>query len=240
MASPELIVIKRWTLNQFAVAAIVILLTVLIFFISGYLLGNTDGISLKNEKEQLNKTVEQLTQQLDENQRQLVKLTQISKVDQAANIHAGNSMDTQQQQIRELQRELNFFRSIMAPEESLKGLQVSRFSWQQQEQNTVSWQISLIQAGSQGRSISGFINIELVATQDDKPVILPFINEDKSERFNFRFRYFQHLTGSLKLKDGMVPSSVKIVAYPTLKGQPIIEKQFPWQSDEEKIANVVE
>ncbi len=238
MTSPELIIVKRWTWKQITAAALLIVLSIIIFFISGYLLGDTDGISLRKEKTQLNKTVELLNVQLKESQRQLVKLTQISKVDQAANIHAGNSMDSQHQQIRELQRELNFFRSIMAPEDSQKGLQISRFSWQKGNKGTFNWQISLIQAGSQGRAISGYINIELVAFDNDNQIIIPLLSGDQSERFNFRFRYFQHLTGNLQLKEGLTPSVIKIVAYPTLKGQPILEKVFPWQSDEEKIANV--
>jgi len=238
MASPELIVIKRWTWKKFASLLIAILLVLAIIFVVGYMLGDTDGVSLRNEKRELTETVKQVTDKLTESQRQLVKLTQMSKVEQAASIHAGNSMDSQQQQIRELERELMFFRSIMAPEESEKGLQISRFSWQQHNLETINWQISLIQAGSQGRTISGFVNVELVAMQDGEQKILHLTNEENNEKFNFRFKYFQHLSGNLKLNDDLAPISVNIVAYPTLKGQPIINRQFPWQPDEEKIANV--
>ena len=238
MVSPELIVIKRWTWKQFTVLIISSLLILLLFSVAGYFLGNSDAISMGAENRVLTDTVDQLTIELDDSRRQLVMQKQISKVDQAANLQAGNSMDTQHQQIRDLQRELKFFRSIMAPEESIKGLQISRFHWQKQEPNTYNWQLSLIQAGSQGRSVSGFVNLELIAMRGNERIVLPLSTEEKSDRFNYRFRYFQHLTGSVSIADGLIPVSVKIVAHPTLKGQPSIEKQFPWQSDEEKIANV--
>ncbi len=238
MVSPELIVIKRWTWKQFAIGIAAIFSVFILFYLTGYMMGDADGISLRNEKQQLLGNVRQLTEQLAESERQLVKQTQISKVDQAANVQAGNSLDSQQQQIRELERELTFFRSIMAPEESQKGLQIARFSWQQQDQETINWQISLIQAGSQGRAISGYVMIELLGMQGNKEVILPLKNEKQGDRFNFRFKYFQHLIGSLQLDENIVPRSVNVKAYPTLKGQPIIDIEFPWQPDEENIANV--
>ena len=238
MVSPDLIVIKRWTWKQFTVLIIAAVLLLTLFLLTGYWLGNKDGISLRAEKKQLISTVNELTHQFEDSQRELVMQKQISKVDQAANLHAGNSMDSQHQQIRELERELTFFRNIMAPEESLKGLQISRFTWQKQKTNVINWQLSLSQAGSQGRTISGFANIELVALKDKKEVVVQLLTDDKKERFNYRFRYFQHITGSLIIDAGLVPISIKITAHPTLKGQPSVEKQFPWQSDEEKIANV--
>ena len=238
MVSPELIVIKRWTWKQFTSLIVTIVLVLSLFYVIGYIIGIKDGINLKVENEQLTTTVNEIRTQLDERKRQLVMQEQISKVDQAANLHSGNSMDSQHQQIRELERELNFFRSIMAPEESIKGLQISRFNWQQQEQNTFSWQLSLIQAGAQGNTVSGYVNIELIAMRGQDKVVLPLLTEEQSDRFNYRFRYFQHITGITTIAADLTPVSVAIVARPTLKGQPSIEKQFPWQSDEEKVTNV--
>ena len=165
-------------------------------------------------------------------------LKQISKVDKAANMHAGNSMDSQLQKIRELERELNFFRSIMAPEETVKGLQISRFSWQAIEKGNFNWQLSLIQAGSQGRSLSGVVKAELVAMRGNDEVIIALINEQQAESFNYHFKYFQHLSGSISIADDLVPIAVNVIAKPAINGQPSIEKQFPWQTDEEKLANV--
>ena len=238
MVSPELIVIKRWTWKQFAALISALLLLLVLFSVSGYFLGDKDGISLRIEKRQLTQSVYELTEQLNKSKRQLVMLEQINKVDQAANLHTGNSMDTQQQQIRKLQRELKFFRSIMAPEESIKGLQISEFSWQKLEQDAYSWQLSLIQAGSQGGSLSGYVNVNLTAMRGGETVVIPLSTEQQTDRLNYRFRYFQHLTGNIKIAGDLIPVSVNVVARSTVKGQPSIEKQFPWQSDEEKIANV--
>ena len=130
MASPELIVIKRWTWKQFGFLAFAIAALLLLTATAGYLIGISEAIRLYEENNQLTIKANLLTSQADEVRSKLLMQQQISKVDKAANFHAGNSMDMQLQQIRELERELKFFRSIMAPEETLKGLQIARFSWQ--------------------------------------------------------------------------------------------------------------
>jgi len=244
MVSPDLIIIKRWNWKQFTVLTGAILLVLACFSVSGYLWGVADSIKLNSENQSLLEQVAELESDQETRRRQLVMQKQISKVDQAANYHAGNSMDTQLQQIRELERELKFFRSIMAPEQSIKGLQISRFSRQTSEDGHFSWQLSLIQAGAQGRALSGFVKINLIASKEGKEVIIPILNieqqanKQQSDRYNYRFKYFQHLTGTLKIAEGLVPLSIKVVANPAINGQQSIEKQFPWQADEEKLANV--
>lgn len=238
MVSPDLIIIKRWSVKQFVLLAVACLLLLALVAVTGYLFGISDALSLNQKNLQLSQQIDTLNQKLEEGERSLVMQQQISKVDKAANLHAGSSMDSQLQQIRELERELNFFRSIMAPEETAKGLQVSRFNWQAMENGEINWQLSLIQAGSQGRAISGVVTIELVAMQGNQRVTIPVTNNNQKTNFDYRFKYFQHLTGLLTVPEGLIPLSIDVVAKPALKGQQSVTKSFPWQTDEEKVANV--
>ena len=199
MSSPQLIVVTRWTWKQYTTLVLAMVLIILLFTATGYFMGDKDGIQLRVENNQLTDSVNNLTSQLKVAKRNLVMLKQISKVDRAANLYTGNSMDTQHQQIRKLERELKFFRSIMAPEESIKGLQISRFNWQSQENKTFSWQLSLIQAGSQGGSLSGYVNVDIIAMRGSEQVVIHLLTEKKNERLNYRFRYFQHLTGNITI-----------------------------------------
>ena len=238
MSSPDLIVIKRWTTKQYLLLTLAVLLILFLVAVGGYLYGISDGFKLNRVNSELNTIVSSLKKERDDLQRSLVMQKQISQVDKAANLHAGSSMDSQHQQIRELERELNFFRSIMAPEETEKGLQISRFNWQKLDERTYSWQLSLIQAGSQSRAISGVVKASLILLRGNEKVVLKLTNEDKSANFNYRFKYFQHLSGTIEIADNLVPVSINVVADPAINGQETVEKQFPWQSDEEKIANV--
>jgi hypothetical protein len=238
MDSSELIIVKRKTTKQQLLSAMMTVSVLVIILVAGYWVGNWDGLNLRNENSKLSDVINQMNEQLDNANVQLVKQMQISKVDQVANLHAGSSIDSQHQQIRELERELKLYRSIMAPAETVKGLQISHFNWQQQADNNYSWQLSLSQAGSQGRALSGFVSVSLVAMRGNEEVIVPIIKDEQNKRFGYRFKYFQHLTGNILVSEDLTPLSIKVVAQSTVKGQQSIEKEFPWQSDEEKIANV--
>ena len=72
----------------------------------------------------------------------------------------------------------------------------------------------------------------------NEKIVLALTNEQKTANFNYRFKYFQHLSGSIEIADNLVPISINVIADPAVNGQEVIEKQFPWQADEEKMANV--
>ncbi len=237
MVSPDLIIVKRWTWKQFTALAVTVVLSLVLVSLSGYYFGVKDSVDFYNENQLLKVSQDKLTIEFNELQRKLVMQKQISEVDKAANLYAGNSMDSQYQQIRELEREITFFRSIMAPGETLKGLQISRFSWNQQQAEKFNWQLSLIQAGSQGRALIGEVQINLIALRGDEQVTIALTNEDAAKKFKYRFKYFQHLTGTVTIASDLNPISINVSVKPSA-GKPLIERQFPWQSDEEKIANV--
>jgi len=92
------------------------------------------------------------------------------------------------------------------------------------------------------------VKVNLIASRNGKRVTIPIINLGQAEnkkqqdrfndRFNYRFKYFQHLTGTLTFDEQEVPLSIQVVARPAKSGQQTIEKHFPWQAEEEKLANV--
>jgi hypothetical protein len=238
MPSPELIVVERMTWQRRLGYICLALILLVIVGMTGFFVGNQDGISLRSEKASLENQVQALTEQLTDTKKQLVMLNQLKKVDQEANRQAGSSLDYQQQKIRELERELEFFRSILAPEEADKGLKISRFKWQKSEDGNLGWQLSLIQAGSQGATISGTVAININVLRNNAPETIIVVDESGKERFNYRFRYFQHINGSLAVDPEVKIISADIKVMPSVKGQQIISQQFQWPADEEKVANV--
>lgn len=238
MIAPDLIIIRRWSGKKIflSIAALSSILALLVLM--GYYFGVRHSLYIQDENQTLSSTNLTLLNEIENANKQLIMQKQISLVDKAATVQAGSSMDTQYQQIRELQRQLTFFRSIIAPEETSKGLQISRFNWHQSEDGHINWQLSLIQAGSQGRALSGVAMLELIAMDGQQQVKVALKNEKDLSKFNYRFKYFQYLTGSFELPSNLVPVSVHVIAKPAVAKQPTIEKRFQWQSDEEKIANV--
>jgi len=238
MIAPDLIIIKRWSGKKIGSSALALFLVLALLIFAGYLFGVRHALEIRNDNQILLQSNLDLATELEAINKQLVMQKQISLVDKAATLQAGTSLDSQYQKIRVLQRELTFFRSIIAPEESSKGLQISRFNWHKSDDGHINWQLSLIQAGSQGRLLSGAARLELVAMRGQQQVTLALKDIKNKLDFKYRFKYFQHLSGSFELAKDLVPISVNVSAKPTIAKQPTIEKQFQWQSDEEKIANV--
>jgi len=238
MAAPEYIVIEKWQWQRYTAAAVTIAVILLSLLGLGYYLGNRHSINLIEENENLLAQVETNDSEVDDLQRKLVMQEQINKVEQAASKEAGQSMETQFQKFRELERELSFYRSILAPSEANKGLQISRFHWQAISDNKVGWQVSLLQAGSQGGMMSGTFSMNLISMRGTEEIRTPILNKSNKPDFGFKFRYFQHLTGEMDLTNDIVPVAIEIIAKRYGPRQTPLTKQFPWNPEEETATDV--
>ncbi|MEL0068480.1 MAG: DUF6776 family protein, partial [Gammaproteobacteria bacterium] len=169
----------------------------------------------------------------------LVMQEQINKVEQAANAEAGQSLDSQMLKIRELERELTFYRNILAPGESDKGLQVSQFVLTTTGPVSANWQVSLLQAGSQGNMMQGLATVDLIYLLDGQEQRMEVLNSSGNREFGFKFRYFQHLTGVIDLADNITPIALEVRARQYGTNSVPITKRFDWSStNEQGIANV--
>ena len=238
MNSPDLIIIERWTTRRYLGYGALILLILVAIGLTGYFVGNQQGIAMSAENNDLKNRLAQTTAELTDARRQLVMANQLSKVEKEANRQAGSSLDTKQQRIRELERELKFFRDILAPEEAERGLKINRFQWSLADNGNLGWQVSLIQAGSQGATISGSLTITLNVLRNGQAEQVVVTDTENLDRFNYRFRYFQHVTGSFPLDKDVQLVSAEVKVMPTAKGQEILTEQFNWSADEEKLADV--
>jgi hypothetical protein len=205
----------------------------------GYYMGNKHSLSLIETNEQLVQSLNTSQETNETLKQQLVMQEQMNRVEQAANAEAGQSLESKYREIRELERELRFYRNILAPEESVKGLQISQFQWQAIDNRRIGWQVSLLQAGSQGRMMSGLATIDLIVMQGGQENRIPVTNASGNREFGFKFRYFQHLTGDIELSQDVVPVAIEVTARQYGTNSTPIVKRFDWeQSPQEAIAYV--
>lgn len=231
MTSPQFVVREKWRPLHYVSLIVTALVGLLVFLALGYYLGNQHSLNLISENDQLRRSLtasEQMTEQLEQ---ELVMQHQMNRVEQAANAEAGQSIESQFQKIRELERELTFYRSILAPEESAKGLQVSQFQQQMIDSSRYAWQVSLLQAGAMGQIMSGLANIDLVYRQDGREQRMSLLNKASSKDFGFKFRYFQHLNGEIVLSDGMKPVALEVSARLYGPNSSPLTRRFEWQQE---------
>ena len=239
MSSPEYIVTEKWSTRRYAVTVVGIITLALILLLAGYFAGNRHSISLIDENDRLTSELQSSESAISDLEKQLIMQRQINKVEQAANAEAGQSLDDQIQTIRSLQRELTFYRNILAPEESQRGLQISQFIRQAVSEDKVSWQVSLLQAGSTGNMMQGLATIDLIYLSSDGEQRLQITNTSGNREFGFKFRYFQHLSGEIQLTQDMQPIALEVTARQYGANSSPVTKRFEWgQSLEGAIANV--
>ncbi|MBT8449777.1 MAG: hypothetical protein KJO69_08810 [Gammaproteobacteria bacterium] len=238
MSAPEYIVKQKWQRKHYILAVLLGLISLSILVLLGYYLGNRHSLQLISQNQELLTLSESQAQLLDTVENELVMQRQLNKVEEATNAEAGQSMEQQYQTIRELQRELGFYRSILAPQESVKGLQVSQFQWQKLEQDKIKWQISLLQAGSTGRMLSGLAKFYLIFNDNGTETRQPVLNSNDKTEFGFKFRYFQNITGELDLPAQGEPLAFEIEAKQYGQGQKSLTKRFPWKPPQESTTDV--
>lgn len=239
MSSPEYIVTEKWSTSRYAITAVAGVLVFLLVAAIGYYMGNRHSVHLITENDQLNQDIVNLNTSHAALEEKLVMQEQINKVEQAANAEAGQSLDSQMLKIRELERELTFYRNILAPGESDKGLQVSQFVLTTTGPGSANWQVSLLQAGSQGNMMQGLATVDLIYLLDGQEQRMEVLNSSGNREFGFKFRYFQHLTGVIDLADNITPIALEVRARQYGTNSVPITKRFDWSStNEQGIANV--
>ena len=126
-----------------------------------------------------------------------------------------------------LETELGFFRKIMVPGETDKGIHVERFSVFASTVSTYVIEATLIQVAERPSIVSGSVRLEIQGTQNGEVVRLMTADlGGVPTNLNFRFRYFQALEQTIELPSDFTPSRVKVEVIGK-KGTPV-ETEFVW------------
>lgn len=112
---------------------------------------------------------------------------------------------------RELERELRFYRSIMAPENSADGVSIEAVEVTPGLlARQYRLQLILTQLQKRKQSLKGKSSIILIGVQDGKIVELDVAELlDNKHLFDFSFRYFQILDAEVTLPEGFELSRIK-------------------------------
>jgi hypothetical protein len=231
MKSPQLIVREHDPLKR----RILIVALVFAVLASGFLIydygrsrANFDFASLENEREVMHEQVEKLTRELDSLQQKLVASKRSSEIEQQAYSEVDNSLRDLQAEILELKEEVAFYRSIVAPRESSRGLRIQRFRITPSDQNkTFRYKLVLTQVIKNKRNTRGNIEIQIEGIQkgQHRTMSLAEVSVEKQKKLPFKFKYFQSFEGDLIIPEGFVPSRVNVKV---VSNRVTLDKTFDW------------
>lgn len=163
---------------------------------------------------------------------------------QVANLESGRAIDDlAKQQIQDTisglkadlsasQKDLSFYRNIMAPSDNARGLQVQSAELKAMAENRrYAYKIVLAQVADNKSYVSGLVAVNLIGMQGDKQEVVPLrdVTELKELGIKFRFRYFQNISGELVLPQDFTPERIQVVAQSKGKKASRIEESFEWQ-----------
>lgn len=162
-----------------------------------------------------------------------------------ANLESGRAIDDlAKQQIQDtiaglrddlasLEKDLAFYRNIMAPSDNARGLQVQSAELKaMSDKQRYAYKIVLAQVADNKSYVSGVVAVNLIGMRDDKQEVIPLrdVSELEDLGIKFRFRYFQNIAGELVLPEAFEPAQIQVVAQSKGKKSSRIEQSFEWQS----------
>ncbi|MDN6318856.1 MAG: hypothetical protein L0J77_03750 [Marinobacter sp.] len=216
--------------------SVILLVFTVIAGVAGYAVGMAQGgfrfTSAEASNERLEDQVATLKANYREARQKLVNLERGKLIDEQALNQARTIIVDLEGRVGELRSDLTFYKNIMAPSETSKGLQVDRFSLtSDREASVYSFKLVLTQVGNNKSYISGLVAVNIIGMRDDKKEVIALrdLSQDIEDLgVKFRFRYFQDVEGKLALPEDFEPLEVQVVAQAEGRKSAQAERTFNW------------
>lgn len=205
--------------------------------VGGYATGLAQGgfrfSSVEDSRDRLDQELEELKTRYRNASQQLTNLERGRAIDQQALNQARRSIVTLETRIASLNADLTFYKNIMAPSETSKGLQVDRLSLQPDRQNEgFNFKLVLTQVGNNKNYISGVVAVNVIGMRNDEKEVIALrdLSGDIDDLgIKFRFRYFQDVEGTLTVPEDFEPREIQVVAKSEGRKSTQAERTFDWK-----------
>ena len=212
------------------IGGVVALVSAVLLFVLGYWLGNNDVNNAQDTNVRLEAELESLSRALSTARNELAVFKTDTDVTQQARENLRQEIKTLHQQVAELEEAVAFYKNVMAPGGQERGLQIETASLQSNEQGDTFYRVVLVQAGDNRHYLSGNITFTLQGIKDDQPVTLKgaaILAENSETRF--RFRFFQELSGSIQVPEGVEITTLDVQAETSGRTRFESQKTVQWQ-----------
>ena len=164
---------------------------------------------------------------------QLAKQESALAVDAQALKDARSTIVSLEARLAEQSSDLGFYRSIMAPSETGKGLQSESLEIVAAgADNTFDYSLVVIQVGNNDRFVSGRVVITVDGQLAGQPASFEWheLSEGVDDSgLKYRFRYFQTMEGRLILPKGFEPETLHLAIMRRNNREPVFEESGRWQ-----------
>ncbi len=174
-------------------------------------------------------------------QDELTMLRTRYEVDRAALEMVRSELAQQKLQIAELEEGIQFYRSLMAPEEIGQGLSLRPIELVPTGvDRRYAFRLVAQQEARKHNTLQGELYAELIGTENGERKVYPLssLSDDlDSSVIRLRFKYFQPIEGEVQLPEGFQPETLSVIASATKPRDMEAREQFTW-NPQEKFTNV--
>lgn len=141
-------------------------------------------------------------------------------------------LERREQQIGHLEEELAFYRSLVSSSGDTAGMTVERLSLFPDGNRQYQYEVVLTRLDHDDTEASGHVDLSIDGTRGEESVRLEMADVLVGDRSvtDFRFKYFQALSGRIRLPDGVEPETVQVHVLPDDDEIEAVEDSFAWDS----------
>ncbi|MCY4563307.1 MAG: hypothetical protein OXE40_02370 [Gammaproteobacteria bacterium] len=198
---------------------------------AGYLWGMRQSEFEREHLDLLGGRIKALELELEDAGRRLADADLAREVDRQALAIQREEMTELRGTARELREQLGFYRRVMDTPSTGQALDVADFELSRLEDSrTFRYRLLLTRPTEKGDWVRGAARVEVSGLTGDSEqhLSLPEISDADSYPLEYRFRYFQRLTGSLTLPEGFRPLRVTVRLFPRGADTARVERTFNW------------
>lgn len=189
-----------------------------------------------DQKEVIEKDLEDKTVKVDSLTQRVAVLEEGSKLDKQASDAVRQSVKEYRDRIAELEKEVTFYKNIMAPGSKNTGLHIQKLELTPtSDAQRFKFKIVLTQLEKNQSYLNGQAAVSIIGQLNGQKTIysLRELSEDyKDLGIKFRFRYFQNIVGELKLPEGFKPEEVQVILQTQGRKPVRVDSAFGWAMGE--------
>ena len=218
---------RRFVTLLWLLAVVVVLAGLL----ASYHLGQVRAGMVLDERSELRAQIAALEAQAQATNSQLVDAQVAAEVDQSTVDVLREELAQMHEEQALLREEVTFYRSLMAPSDLERGLQIAEFGLtRRQRPRRFRYELLLTQVEARRAVVQGRVTIDVVGTRNNEQVVLPLTDflSVGDYPLKYRFRYFQDFGGTLELPEGFEPARVVVTVTRQGSRQSNLQRTFEW------------
>lgn len=178
--------------------------------------------------------VADLRERISELSRRNTLLARTQRIEREARQHLREVIVDRERRIARIEERLSFYRNIVSPAKTDPGLKIRRIKLTAIPgfERSFRYELVLGQLNGSARYVSGHVDLQLDGQRDGEPASISLdaiAIEDAVETY-FRFRYFQILSGRIRIPEDFEPGWLHVDVNPAKGRVDPVQETYPWDS----------